>query len=203
MRRVNSIRRVLGVCDTGGMTASELVGSVVAVQSSEAYSFSKSAAPSIQVVAGLGVVGDVHAGGTVRHRSRVAADPTQPNLRQVHLMHAELFDVLRTAGYDVTPGQLGENVTTSGLDLLAVPIGALLRVGAEALLCVTGLRNPCVQIDGVANGLLAQLVGRDADGALVRKAGVMTVVVQGGTIRPGDAISVVLPPEPRSPLKPV
>ncbi len=143
----------------------------------------------------------MHAGVTVRHRSRVAQDPTQPNLRQVHLMHAELFEELAQAGYTVGPGQLGENVTTRGVDLLGLPVGTLLRLGAEAVVEVTGLRNPCGQIDGFRHGLLKQVVGRDESGAVVRKAGVMGVVRSGGEIRPGDPVTVTLPPEPHRPLE--
>ncbi len=176
---------------------------MVAVHASDQYAFSKVTVDEIHVVAGLGVQGDVHSGGTVRHRSRVAADPTQPNLRQVHLIAAELLAELGEAGYDVVPGQLGENVTTRGIDLLILPTGAMLRIGDEVLLAVTGLRTPCAQINGLADGLLKRLVGRDADGELVRKAGVMAVVVQRGVVRAGDRITIGLPPEPSVPLKPV
>ena len=130
------------------------------------------------------------------HRSRVAADPLQPNLRQVHLMHQELHDDLRAAGFEVGPGDLGENITTAGLDLLSLPVGTTLRIGDRALIALTGLRNPCSQIDGFQPGLLKQVLGRDANGRVVRKSGVMGVVVLGGTIRRGDHIQVALPPEP-------
>ena len=149
------------------------------------YSFTKPTRDSITLLAGLGVEGDVHAGVTVKHRSRVAQDPTQPNLRQVHLIHQELFDELREAGFEVAPGDLGENVTTEGIDLLALPAGTLLHLGGEAVVEVTGLRNPCVQIDSFQDGLLKQVVGRAADGTVVRKAGIMGVVREGGAVRPG------------------
>lgn len=165
------------------------------------YSFTKPARESITLLAGLGVEGDVHAGSTVKHRSRVAQDPTQPNLRQVHLMHQELFAELRDAEFEVGPGDLGENVTTSGIDLLALPVGTLLRLGNEAVVEVTGLRNPCLQIDNFQEGLLRQVVGRADDGTVVRKAGVMGVVTTGGIVRPGDAVEVQLPAEPHRPLK--
>ncbi|MFJ4677629.1 MULTISPECIES: MOSC domain-containing protein [unclassified Kitasatospora] len=174
---------------------------MVAVSSSGEYSFTKPNRDGIRLLAGLGVEGDVHAGVTVRHRSRVAQDPTQPNLRQVHLMHAELFEELAQAGYTVGPGQLGENVTTRGVDLLGLPVGTLLRLGAEAVVEVTGLRNPCGQIDRFRHGLLKQVVGRDETGAVVRRAGVMGVVRSGGEIRPGDPVTVTLPPEPHRPLE--
>ncbi|MER5730389.1 MOSC domain-containing protein [Streptomyces sp. NPDC002138] len=176
-------------------------GLVTAVSSNGVYSFTKPTRESITLLEGLGVEGDVHAGVTVKHRSRVAQDPTQPNLRQVHLIHRELFDELAEQGFEVSAGQLGENVTTEGVDLLGLPTGAVLRFGEEAVVEVTGLRNPCLQIDAFQQGLLKQVVGRDASGRLLRKAGIMGVVRHGGTIRPGDAISVTLPPEPHVPLE--
>ncbi|MFE7560136.1 MOSC domain-containing protein [Kitasatospora sp. NPDC057500] len=175
-------------------------GTVVAVSSNGEYSFTKPNRASITLLAGLGVEGDVHAGVTVKHRSRVAQDPTQPNLRQVHLIHEELFDEVGERGFKVAPGQLGENVTTRGIDLLALPVGTLLRIGADAVVEVTGLRNPCLQIDRFQDGLLKEVVGRDEAGNVVRKAGIMGVVRTGGVIRPGDAIEVELPAEPHRPL---
>ncbi|MET9494684.1 MOSC domain-containing protein [Streptomyces sp. NPDC006552] len=178
---------------------------VTAVSSNGTYSFTKPARDSITLLAGLGVEGDVHAGVTVKHRSRVAKDPTQPNLRQVHLMHEELFTEVAGAGHRVAPGELGENVTTRGIDLLALPTGTLLHLGdGGAVVEITGLRNPCTQIDRFQPGLLKRVVGRDpATGAVVRKAGVMSVVREGGTVRPGDAIRVQLPAEPHRPLEKV
>ncbi|MEO3806158.1 MOSC domain-containing protein [Nonomuraea sp. B1E8] len=175
-------------------------GTVTAVSSNGEYSFTKPNRESITLLAGLGVEGDVHAGVTVKHRSRVAQDPTQPNLRQVHLIHEELFAELDQAGYTVRPGELGENVTTSGIDLLGLPAGTLLHVGEQAVVEVTGLRNPCVQIDNFQDGLLKQVVGRDEAGNLVRKTGVMSVVRTGGVVRPSDTIKVELPAEPHRPL---
>ncbi|GIH95498.1 MOSC domain-containing protein [Planobispora siamensis] len=173
---------------------------VAAVSRSGSHTFSKYGEAGIRLVAGLGVEGDAHSGTTVRHRSRVAQDPTQPNLRQVHLIHSELHEELQAAGFEVKAGELGENVTTRGLDVLALPTGTLLRLGEEAVVEVTGLRNPCAQIDGFQPGLLKQVVGRDDSGRLVRKAGIMGVVVTGGLVRPGDAIRVELPPPPHRPL---
>ncbi|MFI9727491.1 MOSC domain-containing protein [Streptomyces sp. NPDC052092] len=173
---------------------------VTAVSSNGEYSFSKPNRESVRLLAGLGVEGDVHAGVTVKHRSRVAQDPTRPNLRQVHLIHEELFDELAGEGFTVTPGRLGENITTRGIDLLGLPVGTLLRVGEEAVLEVPGLRNPCVQIDAFQDGLLKQVVGRDAEGNLVRKAGIMSVVKEGGVVRPGDPVEVTLPSGPHRPL---
>ena len=175
--------------------------SVTAVSRSAEHGVSKASRERIRLLAGLGVEGDAHMGATVRHRSRVARDPTQPNLRQVHLIHSELHDELRAAGYDLAPGQMGENVTTRGLDLLALPAGTRLRLGERAVVEVTGLRNPCIQLDGIRHGLMRATVGRDADGALIRKAGVMAVVVAGGDVRPGDAIAVELPSEPHRRLE--
>ena len=186
--------------DVAEETASTIV---VAVSRSDTHTFSKLNAEAIELVAGLGVAGDAHQGETVRHRSRVALNPNQPNLRQVHLIHAELFDELRVAGFDIAAGQMGENVTTRGVDLLELPTGTRLRMGDTAVVQVTGLRNPCAQLDGLQPGLMAATLGRDDNGNLVRKAGVMAIVVTGGIVRPGDAIEVTLSPEPRRPLEPV
>ncbi len=176
---------------------------VIAVSLSATHSFSKRSAASIRLLAGLGVDGDAHRGETVKHRSRVARDPTQPNLRQVHLVHAELHDELREAGFVVSPGDIGENITTRGLDLLALPAGARLALGASAVVEVTGLRNPCVQLDGFQPGLMAATLARDAGGGLIRKAGVMGIVVAGGEVRAGDTVVVALPPPPHRALAPV
>ncbi|MEV0210261.1 MOSC domain-containing protein [Streptomyces sp. NPDC050788] len=175
-------------------------GAVSAVSRNGVYSFAKPNRESITLLAGLGVEGDVHAGTTVKHRSRMRRDPSQPNLRQVHLIHEELFDEVRAAGFEVAAGQLGENVTTRGIDLLGLPVGTLLRLGDEAVVEVTGLRNPCLQIDGFQDGLLKQVVGRDEDGVLRRRAGIMSVVVTGGVVRPGDPVEVELPDGPHRPL---
>lgn len=177
-----------------------MVQRVVAVHSSPVHGFSKSPQRAVALVEGVGVVGDAHAGATVQHRSRVAADPSQPNLRQVHLIHSELFDDLRAAGHDVAPGQLGENITTGDVDLLALPVGTRLRLGSEAVVTVTGLRNPCQQINDFQPGLLKRLVGTDPDGAVVRLAGVMGIVSRSGSVVPGDPIEVELPPLPHLPL---
>lgn len=179
------------------------MGTVIAVSRSGEHTFSKPTAESIRLLAGLGVEGDAHQGVTVKHRSRVLKDPTQRNLRQVHLIHAELHDELHDAGFEVGPGQIGENVTTRGVDLLGLPTGTLLHLGPEAAVEVTGLRNPCVQIDWFSDGLLKQVVHKDDAGELVRRAGIMGVVVTGGEVKPGDEIRVVLPAEPHAPLKPV
>jgi MOSC domain-containing protein YiiM len=173
---------------------------VTAVSSNGQYSFTKPNRDSIRLLTGLGVEGDVHAGVTVKHRSRVAQDPTQPNLRQVHLIHEELFAEVGGEGFKVEPGELGENITTCGIDLLGLPVGTLLHIGDFAVLEVTGLRNPCLQIDNFSEGLLKQVVGRDEAGNIVRKAGIMSIVQQGGVVRPGDTIEAELPSGPHRPL---
>lgn len=165
------------------------------------HGFSKQPVTAVDLVAGVGVVGDAHAGPLVQHRSRVRADPTQPNLRQVHLIGSELFAVLAEAGHPVRPGDLGENVTTTGLDLHALGVGTVLRLGDDALLAVTGLRNPCAQIERFQPGLLAHVVGRGADGEVVRRAGVMAVVVASGRVEVGAPIAVAAPPGPHRPLE--
>ncbi|MET0989215.1 MAG: MOSC domain-containing protein [Glaciihabitans sp.] len=176
---------------------------VVSVSRDEEHRFSKPTFDSITLVEGLGVEGDVHLGRTVQHRSRVAVDPSQPNLRQVHLIQSELFAETADQGYELHPGDLGENVTTAGLDLLGLPNGAILRIGATASVKITGLRNPCAQINTFQAGLLKTMIGRDDAGNVVRKAGVMGVVVRSGTIRVGDSIAVTLPAGPHVPLEKV
>jgi MOSC domain-containing protein YiiM len=178
-------------------------GVVMAVGRSPVHGFSKPAAAEIRLLAGLGVEGDAHLGVTVKHRSRVARDPSQPNLRQVHLVQAELLEELRGRGFAVQPGTIGENVLTQGVDLLALPRGTRLRLGAEAEVEVTGLRNPCAQLDNYQRGLTAAVLDRAADGAVIRRAGIMAVVLVGGVVRPGDAIEVTLPAEPHAALLPV
>lgn len=175
----------------------------MAVHRSPSHRFSKQAEAVITLLEGRGVQGDAHCGITVKHRSRVARDPSQPNLRQVHLLHAELFDWLAVMGHTVQPGDMGENITTAGIDLLALPTGTELRLGASAVVRITGLRNPCVQIDRFQKGLMAAVLDRGPDGELVRKAGVMGVVLRGGTVCARDLIEVTPPAPPHSPLRPV
>ena len=178
-------------------------GTVTAVSRSATHTMTKPNQGAVRLLTGLGVEGDAHLGETVKHRSRVARDPSQPNLRQVHLIHAELHDELRAAGFDVFPGKMGENITTRGIDLLGLPTGTRLRLGVTAIVEVTGLRNPCGQLDRLQNGMMAATLDKDADGNLIRKAGVMRIVLTDGDVRPGDRIEVELPPEPRRPLQPV
>jgi MOSC domain-containing protein YiiM len=178
-------------------------GVVAAVSRDAVHAFSKHAQDSIRLVAGLGVDGDAHCGVTVQHRSRVAQDPSQPNLRQVHLIHEELFDELRDASFRVAAGSLGENITTRGLDLLALPRGTRLHIGGTAVVEVTGLRNPCRQLNAYQPGLMAAVLDKDAEGNLIRKAGIMGVVVTDGEVAPGDAIRVALPPQPHQKMEAV
>lgn len=180
-----------------------MTGEVVAVAKSSSHTMTKPLEDVIEIVAGLGVKGDAHQGETVKHRSRVKRDPNQPNLRQVHLIHAELHDELREQGFDIAPGVMGENVTTRGIDLLGLPTGAKLHLGEAVVVEITGLRNPCAQLDGIQPGLMKATLDRDADGNLIRKAGVMSVVLTGGKVRPGDAIRVELPDGRHEPLQPV
>jgi MOSC domain-containing protein YiiM len=176
---------------------------VVSVSRDESHRFGKPPSDQITLLEGLGVEGDAHLGKTVQHRSRVARDPSQPNLRQVHLIHSELFDEIAADGFVVTPGQMGENVTTAGIDLLGLPRGTVLQLGPDARIEITGLRNPCSQINGFKPGLLKAVVGKTDSGDVVRRAGVMAVVTHGGVIRPGDPIAVALPLGSHEPLEPV
>lgn len=182
---------------------------VIAVHAKGAHTFSKDSTPAIQLIAGHGVNGDAHYGVTVKHRSRVARDPSQPNLRQVHLLHSELFTDLGGKGLHVSPGQMGENITTSGLDLLDLSEGAVLQIGSKARVQVTGLRNPCAQIETFMPGLLAAVLDWTPEGELVRKAGVMGIVLASGEVRPGDVITLVQAsevhdaPAMHRPLRPV
>ena len=176
---------------------------VTAVSRSPKHTLVKPNERSIRLLEGLGVEGDAHLGERVKHRSRVARDPSQPNLRQVHLIHGELHDELREAGFALAAGQMGENITTRGVDLLGLPAGTRLHLGDSAVVEVTGLRNPCAQLNRIQPGLMAATLDRDGDGNLVRKAGIMGVVIASGEVCPGDPIRVELPPRPHQPLAPV
>ena len=185
------------------MPVARSAGRVVAVARDAEHRFSKQTCESITLIARYGVEGDAHAGVTVKHRSRVKRDPEQPNLCQVHLIHAELFDYAAAWGYRVEPGELGENVTTTGVDLLGLSRGTRLQLGDEAVVEVTGLRNPCNQINGRWNGLMKELVYVDPAGKTVRLAGVMSIVIAGGEVRPGDTVRAVLPDGDHVPLEAV
>lgn len=182
------------------MTGSSSSALVVAVSASAEHTFSKPVLKSVRLLSGLGVEGDTHLGVTVQHRSRVAKDPTQPNLRQVHLIHEELLDELNAAGFRLAPGAIGENITTRGIDLLALPRGTRLHIGDAAIVGVTGLRDPCRQLNDYRPGLMAAVLSRDEHGNLVRKAGIMGIVLAAGEVRPFDKIRVELPPPPHQRL---
>ncbi len=172
-----------------------MIATVTAVSTSSNHSFSKSQQNSIKLIAGIGIEGDTHAGKTVQHRSRVAKDPSQPNLRQVHLIHSELHDELKEAGFDISPGDMGENITTRGINLLELPTDTRLYIG-KAIIQITGLRNPCAQLDHFQPGLMSAVLDRDEEGNIVRKAGVMGIVLKSGIVAIRDAIKIELPPLP-------
>jgi MOSC domain-containing protein YiiM len=178
-------------------------GMVEAVHRSASHTLKKAEQPSIRLLVGLGVEDDAHMGVTVQHRSRVARDPSQPNLRQVHLIPAELHDELGGRGFTVRPGEMGENITTRGIDLLRLPLGTRLHVGPTAIIEITGLRNPCAQLDRLQSGLREAVLDHDAQGHLIRKAGVMGIVLHGGEVHPADPIHIEWPSEPHRPLEPV
>ncbi|WP_241972862.1 MOSC domain-containing protein [Cryobacterium cryoconiti] len=170
-----------------------VTATVESVSRDDRHRFSKATVPGIRLIAGFGVEGDAHAGTTTQHRYLVRTDPTRPNLTQVHFLAAELFDELQGAGFEVSAGELGENVTTRGLDLFSLPRGARLRLGADAVVEITGMRNPCSKINGLQKGLMKRLITTDASGQVIRKAGIMGVVIVGGTVSPGDGIVVDVP----------
>ncbi|MXO63351.1 MOSC domain-containing protein [Qipengyuania oceanensis] len=176
-------------------------GTVIAVARDERHNFSKRVVAEIEIIAGLGVAGDAHLGEKVKHRSRVRTDPAQPNLRQVHLIHSELFDEVAEKGFSVKPADLGENITTKGVDLLGLPRHSVLEIGEEVRLQVKGLRNPCAQIDNFQKGLLSAVLDKGPSGELRRKSGIMTVVLTGGRVRAGDPVTVQLPDPPFLPLE--
>jgi len=181
-----------------------MTGSIIGVARDEEHRFGKVPQDRIHLIAGVGVEGDAHAGATVRHRSRRKKTPEAPNIRQVHLLQAELFEELAAKGFAVRPAEMGENVTTRGIDLLGLPRGAKVRLGNDAVVELTGLRNPCFQIDdNIGKGAMAATLDRAPDGSLVRKAGVMAVVLTGGEVAPGDPIEVIELPEEALPLEPV
>ena len=180
-----------------------MIGTIIALNISPTHSFSKLPRNSIELIAGIGIKGDTHAGKTVQHRSRVAKDPSQPNLRQVHLIHTELHQELNSKGFNISPGDMGENITTKGIDLLNLPTNSKLHLGKKAIIKITGLRNPCAQLDAFEPGLMSAVLDKDEDGKIVRKAGIMSIVVSGGVIKVGDRIKVELPPKPYRSLEKV
>ena len=180
-----------------------MTATIIGLASDSAHRFSKRPGAAVRLIAGQGVERDAHAGRLVQHLSRVAKDPAAANLRQVHLIHAELFDELAEKGFAIGPAQMGENITTRGIDLLGLARGTRLRLGAEAVIEITGLRNPCHQLDGLAPGLMNAVLDRAADGSVLRKCGVMAVVITGGTVALGDAIQLESLPLAYEPLEPV
>jgi MOSC domain-containing protein YiiM len=178
-------------------------GTVLTVSTSSDHSFTKEVQDSIRLLAGLGVEGDAHSGATVKHRSRVKRDPSQPNLRQIHLIHGELFDELTDKGFELFPGAIGENILTQGLPLLDLPTQTKLHIGETAVVEISGSRNPCWQLDEFQSGLMKAMLERDTDGRLIRKSGVMGIICEGGDVRAGDVIEAALPPKPHKPLEPV
>ena len=186
--------------DATGTVMGAATAAVESVSRDSRHAFSKPTVPEIRLIKGFGVEGDAHAGATTQHRYLVVKDPTRPNLTQVHFMPAELFDELRGVGVEVFPGELGENITTRGLDLFGLPLGARLRLGADAVVEITGMRNPCSLINGFQKGLMKTLIGTAEDGQVIRKAGIMGIVVTGGTVAPGDPIRVQLPVGEQRPL---
>lgn len=176
---------------------------MIAVHMSGAHTFSKAPRESIRLLQGLGVEGDAHCGTTVKHRFDVTRDPTKPNLRQVHILQSELLEELARGGWKVMPGDLGENVSTRGIALLTLPTGTLLHIGDEATVEVTGLRTPCLHIDKFQKGLLPAVIQRSPSGELIRRVGIMSIVLRGGIVSPGDSIHVELPPGEPKTLGPV
>jgi len=182
------------------MTRARLPGTVLSVSRDDKHRFSKPTVSSIRLVAGIGVEGDSHAGATVQHRYEMKRNPSAPNLCQVHFMAAELFDDLVPTGYTVAPGELGENVTTEGINLMSLPLGTRLHLGAQAVVSITGMRSPCSLINGYQNGLMKQLIKTDAAGTVQRRGGIMGIVVTGGVVNPGDRVRVELPAGEQLPL---
>lgn len=174
---------------------------VTSVSKSETHTFSKFTCEKIVLLEGLGVKGDAHSGKMIKHRSRVAKNPDQPNLRQVHLIHSELFEELKEKGFNIQEGEIGENITTKGIDLLMLPKGTILTIGESAKIEVTGLRNPCKQLDALQEGLMKAVLDKDEKGNLIRKAGIMGIVIGSGEVKVGDAIKVKLPSKPYEKLK--
>ncbi len=173
---------------------------VLAVAKDGQHRFSKTTSPMIRLLKGKGVEGDAHCGEKVQHRSRVRVNPDQPNLRQVHLIAEETLEELSAKGFAVEPSQLGENITTRGIDLLSLPENTHLSVGDKVILTITGLRNPCQQLNEHQPGLMQALLGRDENDQLLLKAGVMAVVTEGGEVKAGDPIKISYPAQPHKPL---
>jgi len=171
-------------------------GKIIALSKNPIHNVSKQNHNELILLEGLGVEGDVHMGKTAKHRSRVAKNPLQPNLRQIHLIESELYEELKLKGFDIQPGQMGENITTSDLDLLKLPENTILKIGAQAEVLITGLRNPCNQLNGIQDGLMQAVIEKDSSGNLIRKAGIMGIVTKGGKVTLNDNIEVKFPSKP-------
>jgi len=176
---------------------------ILGVFASRSHKFSKPGRDAVTLIEGLGIEGDSHFGATVQHIYDARRDPARPNARQVHLIQAELLDEVNAKGFRVQPGDLGENVSTRGIDLLCLPARTRLTLGPDAVIELTGLRNPCFQIDKFQKGLLAVVNNKAPGGGTIRRAGVMSVVLQGGVVRPDDSITVELPAGPHEKLAPI
>jgi MOSC domain-containing protein YiiM len=175
--------------------------SVVAVAASSRHTFTKPEQLFVKLLAGLGIEGDAHAGATVMHRYARPKNPSQPNLRQVHLIHEELIDELKLKGFGVYPGAMGENITTRGIALLDLPTGTRLKIGRDAVVEVTGLRSPCKLMEKFQKGLMYAVLDKGSNGEVIRKSGIMGIVLRDGVVQAGDAIKVQLPPEPHQQLQ--
>lgn len=173
---------------------------VISVSRSSGHSFRKACEESINLIEGFGVEGDVHAGKKIKHTFLAKEDPDRKNIRQIHLIAAELFTELKGKGFNVDPGQLGENITTEGIDLLSLPTGTLLHIGNGAVIELTALRQPCIQIDEFQQGLLKEVVYKDSGGNIIRKVGVMGVILVSGAVSPNDEIIVETPDKPHHKL---
>jgi hypothetical protein len=169
-------------------------GYVHSVSASPRHGFSKLVRESITLIKGHGVDGDAHAGAFVKHRYLARWRPRMANERQVHLINQALFEELFSEGFNVQPGNLGENVTTRGIDLLRLPLGTMLALGPTAAVELRGLRTPCVLVDRFRKGLLKALVRKGEQPRF--RAGVMGVVREGGILFPGNPVKVTISPAP-------
>lgn len=176
---------------------------VESVHRSESHDFTKATVEEVVLVAGVGIEGDAHAGATVQHVSRKKKDADRPNLRQVHLVSAELHEELVADGFDLDHGGFGENLVTRGIALGDLPVGTTLALGDDAIIVLTGLRDPCAQIDRHREGLRAAVAFDPGEGPKLFRDGAMAMVVRGGVVRTGDPIGVALPPEPHHPMRKV
>ncbi len=176
---------------------------ILSTSARKGHGVGKTVLSEITLIAGQGVEGDAHCGEKVKHRSRARYNPSLPNLRQVHLIHGELLDELAGKGFAIAPGELGENILTGGIDLLSLPTGSILSFPSGATVEITGLRNPCIQLERHKTGLMHALLDHAADGSLIRKGGIMGIVLTGGVVRAGDGVVITDPEGAFRPLQPV